>query len=419
MNHERSRDLYDRALSVMPGGVNSAVRAAIEPYPFFVERGDGGHVIDADGNRYVDWVQGLGPAGPLVYAGIYLLVTVLMIPAAAFSIVAGALFGLFWGTVSVWLGANVGAALAFLIARYLARQAVERRLAGFPKFKAIDRAVAEGGWKIVAMLRLSPAVPFNVQNYLYGLTGIRFWSCVGATAIAMLPGIFLYVYLGYAGRASIEAAAAGEVQGGMGQTILFIVGLLATLAVTVYITRLARHAIAQQTELEPMEQDGQPQDEQAATEPTKRSPWLSAGILGGLALIVLTTAACAQLRPGWITQWFGPPAVTMAEAYDISVAPHCPLGPIALAPSVQVDATVSNAFIQEQSLNMQYNDRGGLREYLSNPHVLDYEGGTMELPSGPGLGVEIDEERVRSRSEDSSEWSPPLWRTDDGVLAEW
>ncbi|GAB3317619.1 galactonate dehydratase [Haloplanus rallus] len=110
---------------------------------------------------------------------------------------------------------------------------------------------------------------------------------------------------------------------------------------------------------------------------------------------------------------------TMAEAYDISVAPHCPLGPIALASSVQVDATVSNAFIQEQSLNMQYNDRGGLREYLSNPHVLDYEGGTMELPSGPGLGVEIDEERVRSRSEDSSEWSPPLWRTDDGVLAEW
>ena len=61
MNHDRSRDLYDRALSVMPGGVNSSVRAAIEPYPFFVERGDGGHVIDADGNRYIDWVQGLGP----------------------------------------------------------------------------------------------------------------------------------------------------------------------------------------------------------------------------------------------------------------------------------------------------------------------------------------------------------------------
>jgi len=205
--------------------------------------------------RVVDWVEGLGPVGPLVYAGIYLLVTVLMIPAAAFSIVAGALFGLWWGTVAVWLGSNLGAAVAFLIARYLARDAVEKKLAGFPKFQAVDRAVAEGGWKIVAMLRLSPAVPFNVQNYLYGLTGIRFWPCVGATAVAMLPGIFLYVYLGYAGRASIEAAAAGEVQRGWGQWVLLVVGLIATIAVTVYITQLARRAIAAQTDVAPAEED--------------------------------------------------------------------------------------------------------------------------------------------------------------------
>ena len=270
-----------------------------------------------DAIRLVErWVQGLGPAGPLVYAGIYLLVTVLMIPAAAFSVVAGALFGLVWGTVAVWLGANIGAALAFLIARYLARDAVARKLAGFPKFKAIDRAVAEGGWKIVAMLRLSPAVPFNLQNYLYGLTGIRFWACVGATAVAMLPGIFLYVYLGYAGRASLEAAAAGEVQGGLGQTILFIVGLLATLAVTVYITRLARRAITQQTELDQMENETEVKSAQSNAESDTRSPWLSAGILAGLAVIVLSAAACAQLRPGWVTQWFGPPAVTMTEAYE-------------------------------------------------------------------------------------------------------
>lgn len=199
----------------------------------------------------IDWVEELGPVGPLVYAGIYMLVTVLMIPAAAFSIAAGALFGLFWGTVAVWLGSNLGAAVALLIARYLARDAVQKKLAGFPKFRAIDRAVAEGGWRIVAMLRLSPAVPFNVQNYVYGLTGIRFWPCVGATAVAMLPGIFMYVYLGYAGRASIEAAAAGELQRGWGQWALLAVGLIATVAVTVYITKLARRAIAEQTEVAP------------------------------------------------------------------------------------------------------------------------------------------------------------------------
>ena len=266
----------------------------------------------------VDWVEGLGPLGPLVYAGIYLLVTVLMIPAAAFSIVAGVLFGLGWGTFAVWLGSNLGAAAAFLIARYLARDAVETKLAGFPKFRAVDRAVAEGGWKIVAMLRLSPAVPFNVQNYLYGLTGIRFSACVAATAVAMLPGIFLYVYLGYAGRVSIEAAAAGEVEGGWGDWALLAGGLIATIAVTVYITRLAWRAVAEQTDVEPMEED---KERGSAMEPTPPAapghPWFGAVISAGLAILVLIGAALALWQPQWITRLFGPPAVTMAEEYEV------------------------------------------------------------------------------------------------------
>jgi uncharacterized membrane protein YdjX (TVP38/TMEM64 family) len=263
----------------------------------------------------VGWVDGLGPVGPLVFAGIYLLITVLMIPAAAFSVAAGALFGPFWGTVSVWLGSNLGAAAAFLIARYLARDAVEKKLAGSPKFKAIDRAVAEGGWKIVAMLRLSPAVPFNVQNYLYGLTSIRFWACVAATAVAMLPGIFLYVYLGYAGRVSIEAAAAGEIERGWGYWTLLAGGLIATVAVTVYITRLAWRAVAEQTDVAPAEEDKGPAMEQAQPA-ARRNPWVGAGISAVLALLVLIGAALAMLQPEFITRLFGPPAVTMAEAYE-------------------------------------------------------------------------------------------------------
>ncbi len=257
----------------------------------------------------IAWVGGLGPVGPLVYAGIYLLVTVLMIPVAAFSIAAGALFGLFWGTVAVWLGSNLGAALALLIARYLARDAVRKKLARFPKFKAIDRAVAEDGWKIVAMLRLSPAVPFNVQNYVYGLTGIRFWPCVGASAVAMLPGIFMYVYLGYAGRASIEAAAAGEVQRGWGHWALLAAGLIATLVVTVYITQLARLAIAKQTDVEPVEEDKEREPAMESPIPVvPRNPWVGAGVSAGLAILVLVGAVLAMFQPEFLTRLFGPPA---------------------------------------------------------------------------------------------------------------
>jgi len=110
---------------------------------------------------------------------------------------------------------------------------------------------------------------------------------------------------------------------------------------------------------------------------------------------------------------------TMAEAYDVSVAPHCPLGPIALASSIQIDAVSPNALIQEQSLNMQYNDRGGLHEYLADPSVFEYEDGRVKLPTDPGLGIEIDEGTVQERARDPVEWSPPLWRRDDGSLAEW
>ncbi|MCG8510963.1 MAG: TVP38/TMEM64 family protein, partial [Rhodospirillales bacterium] len=167
-------------------------------------------------DRLVDmvatWVQGLGILGILIFALIYVVAAVLMLPGAALTLAAGAIFGLVWGTVAVSIGATLGAAAAFLIARYLAREKVARKLENYPKFKAVDRAVSEGGWKIVALLRLSPAVPFNLQNYLYGLTAIRFWTCVLTSWAAMLPGTFMYVYLGYIGRAGV-AAASGEAQG--------------------------------------------------------------------------------------------------------------------------------------------------------------------------------------------------------------
>ena len=121
------------------------------------------------------WVSGLGVWGPLIYAGIYAVAATLLVPGSALTLASGAIFGLLWGTISVSIGATTGAALSFLIGRYLARDRVTAWVAHNPKFDAIDKAIGEGGWKIVALLRLSPAVPFTLQNYLYGLTDIRFW----------------------------------------------------------------------------------------------------------------------------------------------------------------------------------------------------------------------------------------------------
>ncbi len=109
----------------------------------------------------------------------------------------------------------------------------------------------------------------------------------------------------------------------------------------------------------------------------------------------------------------------MAEAYDVAMAPHCPLGPIALASCLQVDATAANAVIQEQSLDIHYNETSDVLDYLADPAVFDYDDGYVEIPDDPGLGVEIDEEYVREQAELDHDWHNPVWRHDDGSVAEW
>jgi galactonate dehydratase len=108
----------------------------------------------------------------------------------------------------------------------------------------------------------------------------------------------------------------------------------------------------------------------------------------------------------------------MAEAYDVALAPHCPLGPVALASCVQVDACAPNALIQEQSLDIHYNVESDVLDYLADPDVFAFEDGYVDLPDGPGLGVEVDEATVRERAGDV-DWHNPVWRRDDGSVAEW
>ncbi|HET6383749.1 MAG TPA: galactonate dehydratase [Armatimonadota bacterium] len=109
----------------------------------------------------------------------------------------------------------------------------------------------------------------------------------------------------------------------------------------------------------------------------------------------------------------------MAEAFDVAVAPHCPLGPIALAASLQLDFCTPNAFIQEQSLGIHYNQGSDLLDYLVDPGVFKYEGGYVQRLTGPGLGIEIDEEKVRSAAAAGHRWRNPVWRHADGSVAEW
>jgi galactonate dehydratase len=109
----------------------------------------------------------------------------------------------------------------------------------------------------------------------------------------------------------------------------------------------------------------------------------------------------------------------MAEAYDVAVAPHCPLGPLALASSLQVDAATPNVFIQEQSLGIHYNQGNDLLDYLKDPSVFRYHEGYVDLPRQSGLGVDIDEERVREAAAAGHDWKNPVWRNADGTVAEW
>ena len=186
-------------------------------------------------------VVGLGLLGMVLFALVYAAATVLMIPASPLTVAAGASFGLLPGFVTVLLGATLGAAGAFLVSRHLARKRVERWIQRKPSFVAVDKAVAREGWKIVFLTRLSPVFPFNLQNYAYGLTSVSFWHYVLASWIGMIPGTFLYLYLGTLGRSGLEVASGGGVE--TYRLVLKAVGLLVILAVTILITRTAKRAL--------------------------------------------------------------------------------------------------------------------------------------------------------------------------------
>ncbi|MFO8065405.1 MAG: TVP38/TMEM64 family protein [Spirochaetota bacterium] len=181
--------------------------------------------------------------GALVFMVLYTVTTVFLVPGSIPTLAAGAIFGVIQGTAFVSLGSTVGATVAFFVGRYFARDWVRLKIQGRPRFAAIDDAIGREGWKIIGLLRLSPVVPFSLSNYFYGITKVRPIGYILSSWIGMLPGTLMYVYFG----SLAGTLAALGTEGGTGftalQWVFYGVGFVATITVTIFVTRLARRAV--------------------------------------------------------------------------------------------------------------------------------------------------------------------------------
>ena len=196
--------------------------------------------------QFTQWVDGLGIWGPVVFIAGYAGATVAFVPGSVLTLAAGAIFGLARGVAYVMTGATIGASLAFLVARYIARGAIDQRLQGNSRFAAIDRAVGREGRKIVFLLRLSPVFPFNLLNYALGLTNVRFVDYFVA-CLGMIPGSLLYIYYGKLAGDVAQLAGGAAVGRGPEYYAVILLGLVATVVVTTIVTRTARRALHEAT----------------------------------------------------------------------------------------------------------------------------------------------------------------------------
>ncbi len=197
----------------------------------------------------VEWIKGQGSVGFIVYILVYIAAAVLFIPGSIITLGAGFAYGVLTGSILVSIASILGATASFLVGRYLARDWVAKKVANNESFRRIDNAVAGRGFKIVLLTRLSPIFPFTFQNYGYGLTGVSLRDYFFASWIGMIPGTIMYVYIGSL-ITEITQIASGQSAEVPGQKIFYFVGLAVTVAVSVYVTRIAKKALAKGVENE-------------------------------------------------------------------------------------------------------------------------------------------------------------------------
>ena len=240
------RFLHDRTISLVRYvRLCLLLTGAILPFfvaPAFAQDSGGGFAplsaIQTGLSNALDWVDGLGPWGPLAFIAIYIIATVAFIPGSVLTLGAGAIFGIVHGSIYVFVGAMIGLTIAFLIGRYVARDWVAKKIEGNATFTAIDNAIANEGYKLMFLIRLSPGFPFNLLNYIMAITKISLKDyIIGATGI--LPGTIMYVYFGsLLGLAAIKQGEQPElplpVQIALGVVIVTL---------TLYVTKVAREAL--------------------------------------------------------------------------------------------------------------------------------------------------------------------------------
>ncbi|VEP11297.1 conserved membrane hypothetical protein [Hyella patelloides LEGE 07179] len=193
-------------------------------------------------NNALPWIESLGFTGAIAFMVIYIIATVAFLPGSVLTLAGGAIFGLFWGSIYVFFGATIGATCAFIVGRYFARGWISQKIAGNEKFAAIDKAVGNEGLKIVFLTRLSPIFPFNLLNYGMGVTGVSLKDYVIAS-VGMIPGTIMYVYFGSLGNINTICNGGGANVNPLAQWTIRIIGLIATVAVTLYVTKIARQAL--------------------------------------------------------------------------------------------------------------------------------------------------------------------------------
>jgi uncharacterized membrane protein YdjX (TVP38/TMEM64 family) len=193
--------------------------------------------------KLVERIRDMGGVGAAVFVAAYVAATVLLLPGSILTLGAGFAYGPVYGTLLVMLASNMGAILAFLLGRTVLRDRVARRISSDARFSAVDAAVGAQGFRVVLLLRLSPLFPFNLLNYALGLTRVRLRDYVLASVPGMFPGTLLYVYLGSLVTSVSQLTSGQRPDSGPWGRVLFWGGLVATIAVTVLITRIARRAL--------------------------------------------------------------------------------------------------------------------------------------------------------------------------------
>jgi uncharacterized membrane protein YdjX (TVP38/TMEM64 family) len=193
----------------------------------------------------LQWINGLGALGGVVFIAIYILATLAFLPAAILTLGAGVIFGVIWGSLYVFIGATLGAVAAFLVGRYVARGWVKEKISSYKKFANIDQAVSKEGLKIVFLIRLSPLFPFNLLNYALGVTSVSLKDYFLAS-VGMIPGTIMYVYLGHLAGDLALIGNKSQPDNMILHWVIQIIGLIATIAVTVYVTKIAKKALKEE-----------------------------------------------------------------------------------------------------------------------------------------------------------------------------